>query len=896
MDSTTLPTSERRRSAPQGCSALTPTQRRASTAPATCWRRLTPRSSTRAAPYTEKTVELWFNADDVTARQVLFEAGGKSRGLSIYIDQGSVYFGAWNTINDGPNAPWDPVWVSAAIDSGTTYHIALVFDQPADELRGYINGALIDTATGIGKLYKHSALVGVAGMSDDVRFHDGQVTNPGTGFYFGGTIDEVAVYNVALTGTQISDHTAIGAGISGNPPTVSIVDPSNGAVLAGNAAIAIDAVDAEDPAGSLNVEWRVDGGSWSSTTYNSGSGLYESSLDTTALSNSGHTVEARALDSTFATGSDSVEVTVDNSSPYESAVLGDGAVALWRLGEFSGTTAFDAAGSHDAPYAGSPGLGAAGLLSGDSSAAVDFDGVDDIVEVPNASDINTGGPYAARTVELWFNADDVTTRQVLFEEGGATRGLAIYVDQGEIYFIGWNKKNDDVTTPWGADWVSTSVQTGSTYHIAMVMDEAAGQLTGYVNGAEAGSASGVGKLFKHAAKVGIGGMNDDVRFHDGVVNNSGTAYHFDGRIDEVAIYNTALSAADVANHTTIGGGSVAVAPTVTILAPTNGAELSATAPIEISATDDADATASLTVEWRIDAGTWSTATYNGATGHFDADWDTSTASDGAHTVEARAIDSDNAIGTDQANVTVTNASSYAAAVAADGAIAYWRLAETSGTSAADEVGSHSATYAGSPSLGAGGLLPADTDTAVAFDGVNDLVAVAGASDINSGGPYAARTIELWFQASDVSNRQILFEEGGVSRGLAVYIDQGDVYFIGWNNKNDDATSPWGPVWVSSPVSAATTYHVVMVHDAATGTIEGYVNGTSAGSIGGVGNLFKHTAKVAIGAMKDDVKFHDGAVINNGTAYFFAGTIDEVALYNTALTGTQVANHYTLAGG
>ncbi len=847
-------------------------------------------------PYAEKTVELWFNANDVTSRQVLFEAGGKSRGTSIYIDQGSVYLGAWNTINDGANAPWDPVFVSAPIATGVTYHVAVVLDQPAGELRGYVNGSLVDTATGVGKLYAHSAKVGIAGMNDDVRFHDGHFTDPGTGFYFDGTIDEVAIYGTALSGAAISNHTTIGAAIMGDPPTVEIIEPGEGAALSGSAPLSIDATDADDPAGSLTVEWRVDGGAWTVAPYDGGAGMYESVIDTTTLSNDGHVIEARAIDSTFATDSDTVSVTVDNSSPYESAVLGDGAVALWRLGEFSGTTAFDAAGAHDAPYAGSPGLGALGLLDGDSSAAVDFDGVDDIVRVPNAADINTGGPYTARTVEMWFNADDVTTRQVLFEEGGATRGLAIYVDQGELYFIGWNKKNDDVTTPWGADWVTAPVQTATTYHIALVLDQPSGELTGYVNGTAVGLAPGIGKLFKHGAKVGLGGMDDDVRFHDGVVNNSGTAYHFNGRIDEVAIYNTALSAVTVANHTAIGGGSVAVAPTVAIIAPADGAELSDLAPIEINASDDADATATLTVEWRVDGGTWSTATYNGATGTFDSSWDTTTASDGAHTVEARAVDSDGAIGTDQVNVTVTNASAYAAAVAADGAIAHWRLAEGSGTAATDEVGSHSATYAGSPSLGASSLLPADSNPAVGFDGVNDLVAVANAGDINSGGPYAARTIELWFQATDVSNRQVLFEEGGISRGLAVYIDQGEIYFIGWNNKNDDATTPWGPVWVSTSVAAGTTYHVVMVHDAASGTIEGYVNGTSAGSVGGVGNLFKHSAKVAIGAMSDDVKFHDGPVTNSGKAYFFAGTIDEVALYNTALTGTQVANHYTLAGG
>jgi hypothetical protein len=48
-------------------------------------------------------------------------------------------------------------------------------------------------------------------------------------------------------------------------------------------------------------------------------------------------------------------------------------------------------------------------------------------------------------------------------------------------------------------------------------------------------------------------------------------------------------------------------------------------------------------------------------------------------------------------------------------IAYWRLGEASGTSAADASGNgHTGTYVGSPTLGVAGLLTGDADTAVTF--------------------------------------------------------------------------------------------------------------------------------------------------------------------------------------
>ena len=36
---------------------------------------------------------------------------------------------------------------------------------------------------------------------------------------------------------------------------------------------------------------------------------------------------------------------------------------------------------------------------------LDFDGVDDYIAVPGADSINTAGPYANRTIEMWFKAN-----------------------------------------------------------------------------------------------------------------------------------------------------------------------------------------------------------------------------------------------------------------------------------------------------------------------------------------------------------------------------------------------------------------------------------------------------------------------------------------------------------
>ena len=232
---------------------------------------------------------------------------------------------------------------------------------------------------------------------------------------------------------------------------------------------------------------------------------------------------------------------------------------------------------------------------------------------------------------------------------------------------------------------------------------------------------------------------------------------------------------------------------------------------------------------------------------------------------------------------------YSELVLKDGAMAYWRLGDLAGTLAVDAAGSHVATYKGGVSLGEPGLVA--SDPSAGFDGLNDYVAVRDAADINTGGPYESRTVELWFRADDASTRQILYEEGGATRGLSLYLDAGRLYAAGWNVKADDSTTPWGPAWVSTPVAADTVYHVVLVYDYAADRLEGFLNGSSFGARVGVGRLFKHGANIGIGGLSQQTRFHDGRDVAK-TGYFFAGTIDEVALYPTALSQKQVVFHWS----
>ena len=228
-----------------------------------------------------------------------------------------------------------------------------------------------------------------------------------------------------------------------------------------------------------------------------------------------------------------------SANPLSATISSDNPDAYWRLGELSGTTAENQGSlgsSVDGSIIGGAVLGAAALYAG-GSASIDFDGMNDGILIPDSVGINTS-TYPERTVELVFNADDVTTRQVLFEEGGTTNGLTIYLDGNRVYVTGEDDGN------WVDADISASVVAGQTYHIAFVFDQPNNSFTGYLDGVNIGSVTVDNTIFPgHSGDIGIGYAPDGVQFHDGESSSGG--FHFDGRISDVAIYNSALSASDI---------------------------------------------------------------------------------------------------------------------------------------------------------------------------------------------------------------------------------------------------------------------------------------------------------------------------------------------------------------
>ncbi|MBV9173877.1 MAG: right-handed parallel beta-helix repeat-containing protein [Chloroflexi bacterium] len=211
---------------------------------------------------------------------------------------------------------------------------------------------------------------------------------------------------------------------------------------------------------------------------------------------------------------------------------------------------------------------------------------------------------------------------------------------------------------------------------------------------------------------------------------------------------------------------------------------------------------------------------------------------------------------------------------ADQPLAYWRLDETDGTTLTDLSGQgQQATTSGAVSLGTSGAIAGDPDQAISMDGKTGFARDNTA--INVGGDF---TVEAWIKAASNDQAAPIVSIAGEGGSRTLYVQQGQ--FRGM----DDLSSNWPAYSVSAskPVDA-TTWHYVVFTTQGGNNLALYVDGVLAGSAT-IQSVSGFTANPVLG-WSDDTGFQK-----------FAGSLDEVALYGSALSPERVKAHFLAGGG
>ena len=218
---------------------------------------------------------------------------------------------------------------------------------------------------------------------------------------------------------------------------------------------------------------------------------------------------------------------------------------------------------------------------------------------------------------------------------------------------------------------------------------------------------------------------------------------------------------------------------------------------------------------------------------------------------------------------------YQNTVRQDSPASYWRLGETSGTTAADVTGGVTGTYTNGPTLGVSSLV-GDTDTAVSFDGTNDEVLLGDTYDFPNRASY---TIECWVNpsAATATWRRIVAKHGNSSNWDVELTPTGSPPANRVHFERYDGGGAHDAVDSTTALQPGTWYHVAVTYDGA--NLRLYVNGTlEGGPVASTRNEADITDQLAIGGEGDATNF-------------VGGFIDEVAVYASALSATRIQAHY-----
>jgi hypothetical protein len=350
-----------------------------------------------------------------------------------------------------------------------------------------------------------------------------------------------------------------------------------------------------------------------------------------------------------------------NNTPLEpknqlaqvSSSLDNGLVAKWSFDEGSGTTASDSVGGNTGTLTNGPSWAAGKVGSG----AIQFDGVDDHVSLSVAKATGTSGTFCA-----WVNPSTNSVQQAILTSAGITDTthelrFSLNSVSGSLYPIILSNNGGS------ADWVRTtnSVPTNSWSYVCVTGNGTTYQL--FINGVKEtiviGNGSNTGKWF--SAISGIANYKIGL-----LTRSAGNVIPFSGKIDELRVYDRVLSDAEIQELSVYTGGvgnppvnptptptqvtqpdntTDTIPPVISITNPVSGT-VSGTVSVNVSVTDNVAVSG---VQFKLDGNNFGSEVI---TSPYSISLNTTTLSNGVHTLTAIARDSSN-LTTTSATISIT---------------------------------------------------------------------------------------------------------------------------------------------------------------------------------------------------------------------------------------------------
>lgn len=490
-------------------------------------------------------------------------------------------------------------------------------------------------------------------------------------------------------------------------------------------------------------------------------------------------------------------------------------------------------------------------------------------------DGRTNTTFGTRSASFNFDGDITIPNNPAFEfaSGNGTIEAIIYMSQAAVteptiladaldggvsyYIFGANGNgtsliySNDLTGT--LSWIVPGGLIGKISHVALVFDHTT-NVTAYCNGQNLGT--------KNQPSFGSGGATP---FWIGGMGTSVTDNRWAGTIDELALYTSSLSQNTIQLHYSAFVYGTNTAPPSIVSQPSSKTLLAGASPVLVV---QAAGTLPLNYQWSLNG-----VNISGAT-------TASLALSNVTTTGTYSLNVQNAYGFTNTQPIVLTAGTppagYATFAMRDHPTAFWRLSDTSGTTAVDSAGFNDATYSGGFTLGAPAF-HGETGTAVSLNGSSGRAIAPLNSVLNPAGPFSC---EFWCQPATVAFFVPVgsMDRPGRTGGYEFYLQGNYPGFEfhtasggGYDAIDGDNTAPAAGSW----------NHVVGVYDGT--NIYLYVNGAPASpDFSSAITVTPNTVRgFYIGSRADNVRFFNGAIA-------------DVAFYNYALSELQISNHYSVS--
>ncbi|MGI6606595.1 MAG: LamG-like jellyroll fold domain-containing protein [Peptococcia bacterium] len=551
-------------------------------------------------------------------------------------------------------------------------------------------------------------------------------------------------------------------------------------------------------------------------------------------SDGGYFEDANSATTTFAMAGNDVTVTANFELVSPSSSL----VGRWSFDEGCGTAAADTSGNNLNGV-----VSGATWVDGKVGKALKFDGVNDYVEIPYDPILN---PKKAITIEAWINPCSTAADQRILSKSPYPNNDYSMIRASNNRVLVSVKMGGTVQSAYSP---ANSVPVGTWTHVVGTYDGQRMRL--YINGTQVNSFAVCGEINAHETPLMIG--------------KNATSAYFKGMVDEICIYDKALTADEILSHyqaamptavTAIEAETTDDGKKVVVAFDKEMADLPA-APagfcLAVDGVENPIQSVGLNASKDLVELTLANTIYTDSTNI--------KLSYTAGTIKAE----DGGVLASFSDMQVTNKSTVDKVISS--LVGRWSFDEGCGTAAADTSGNNLNGV-----INGATWVDGKVGKALKFDGVNDYVEIPYDPILN---PTKAITIEAWINpCSTAADQRILSKSPYPNNDYSMIRASNNRVLVSMK-MGETVQSAYSP---ANAVPVGSWTHVVGTYDGQRMRL--YINGTQVNSFAVCGEINAHETPLMIG--------------KNATSAYFKGMVDEVCIYDKALTANEILSHYQAA--